>query len=67
MTTLCSPWPSSFSSIFVDAIMGELNVRLHIILYTLVFVSAFVFFIAAICDQFLRFVAFLKCYLVSLH
>ena len=60
-------WIEGFLFFFHLHGRDELNVRLHVILYILVFVSAFVFFIAAISDQFFHFVAFLKCYLVSLQ
>ena len=45
----------------------ELNVRLHTFLYILVFVTAAVFFLAAISDQFFHFVGFLRAYLTSLQ
>ena len=43
----------------------ELNVRLHTFLYILVFVTAAVFFLAVISDQFFHFVGFLRAYLLS--
>ena len=45
----------------------ELNVRLHTFLYILVFVTAAVFFLAVISDQFFHFVGFLRAYLLSLQ
>lgn len=45
----------------------ELNVRLHTFLYILVFVTAAVFFLAVISDQFFHFVGFLRAYLTSLQ
>ena len=45
----------------------ELNVRLHKFLYILVFVTAAVFFLAVISDQFFHFVGFLRAYLISLQ
>ena len=45
----------------------ELNVRLHTILYILVFVTAVVFLLAAISEQFMNFMGFLKAYLLSLQ
>ena len=45
----------------------ELYVRVHTILYILVFVTALVFLLAAISDQFMNFVGFLKAYLLSLQ
>ena len=45
----------------------ELNVRLHTFLYILVFVTAAVFFLAVISDQFFHFVGFLRAYLISLQ
>ena len=45
----------------------ELNVRLHTILYILIFVSGAVFFLAAISDQFFQITGFLKAYLLSLQ
>ena len=45
----------------------ELNVRVHTFLYILVFVTAAVFFMAVISDQFFHFVGFLRAYLISLQ
>lgn len=43
----------------------KLNVRLHTFLYILVFVTAAVFLVAVISDQFVHFVGFLRAYLMS--
>lgn len=45
----------------------ELNVRLHTFLYILVFVTAAVFFLAVISDQFFHLLGFLKAYLMGLQ
>jgi len=45
----------------------ELNVRLHTFLYILVFVTAAVFFLAVISDQFFHLLSFLKAYLMGLQ
>ncbi|KAJ7387457.1 Family of unknown function (DUF716) [Desmophyllum pertusum] len=45
----------------------ELNVRLHTILYIVVFVTAGVFLLAVISDQFMQFMSFLKPYLLCLQ
>lgn len=45
----------------------ELNVRLHTILYVIVFVTAAAFLLAVIYDQFIPFLCFLKAYLFSLQ
>lgn len=45
----------------------ELNVRLHTFLYILVFVTAAVFFLAVISDQFFHLLGFLRAYLMGLQ
>ena len=45
----------------------ELNVRLHTILYIVVFVTAAIFLLAVISDQFINHMVFLKAYLLSLQ
>lgn len=45
----------------------ELNVRLHTILYLVIFVSAAVFLLAVISDQVFVYMGFLKAYLLSLQ
>ena len=45
----------------------DLNVRLHTILYIIIFVTAAAFLLPVICDQFVPFLGFLKSYLLSLQ
>ena len=45
----------------------ELNVRLHTILFIVIFVAAVTFLLAAICDRIHPFLGFLKVYLLSLQ
>lgn len=45
----------------------ELNVRLHTILYLVIFTTAAVFLLAALSDELFAYMAFLKSYLVSLQ
>ena len=60
-------WVEGFLFYFHLHARNELNVRLHTILYIIVFVTAIVFFLAAISDQFLPFMGFVKVYLLSLQ
>lgn len=60
-------WVEGFLFYFHLHARDELNVRLHAILYIIVFVTAIVFFISAISDQFLAFMGFVKVYLLSLQ
>lgn len=60
-------WFEGFLFIFHLHGRDELNVRLHTILYILVFVTAVVFLLAVISDQFINFMGFLKAYLLSLQ
>ena len=46
---------------------SELDVQVHTILYIIVFVTAAVFFLAAISDQLMPFMGFVKAYLLSLQ
>ena len=60
-------WIEGFLFFFHLHGRNELNVRLHVILYILIFVTAFVFLLAAIIDQFMPLAFFLKSYLLSLQ
>lgn len=60
-------WIEGFLFFFHLDGRDELNVRLHTILYIIVFVTAAVFLSAVFSDQFIPFMGFLKAYLISLQ
>jgi len=60
-------WIEGFLFFFHLDGRDELNVRLHTILYIIIFVTAAVFLSAVFSDQFIPFMGFLKAYLISLQ
>lgn len=60
-------WIEGFLFFFHLHGRDELNVRLHTILYIIIFVTATTFLLAAVSDHFMTFMSFFKSYLLNLQ